>query len=115
MADSKAPLFDVGNYVLIFRSSGIGYETIKAFALRKAKIFLAGRSEKRVKEAIDSLIKDYPQINKPQLEWLPLDLADLDSVQKAVAELKSWVNKVDILSESCFDLMQYQRKLNLSL
>lgn len=66
-------------------------------ALRGAKVYLAARSEEKAKKAIKSLLADHSSLNSLQLVWLPLDLADLESVIRAIEELKRQETKIDIL------------------
>jgi NAD(P)-dependent dehydrogenase (short-subunit alcohol dehydrogenase family) len=68
-----------GRIVLITgANTGIGRATASALAARGAQLFLAGRSEDRTGAAIDAIGQ---ATGNHQLEFLPLDLGDLDSVQ----------------------------------
>ncbi|MFK7912805.1 MAG: oxidoreductase [Pseudomonadales bacterium] len=70
-----------GRTVLITgANTGIGYDTARVFAQRGARVLLGCRSEARAAEAIDR-IKALQSDAKVQ--WLPLDLASLASVQAA--------------------------------
>jgi retinol dehydrogenase-12 len=59
-------------------STGIGLETVRGLAARGARVYLAGRSEPRAREAIDAVAGARV---RSQLGYLPLDLGDLDSVR----------------------------------
>lgn len=84
-------------------NSGTGYATCKAFYDRGATVYMAARSEQKANEAI-AAIKEGKEfdirgraIHKQgpstgRLEFLPLDLADLHSVERFVAEFKRQVS-----------------------
>ena len=74
----------------------MGFELAKILFGANAKVYLAGRSEKRVLEAIRLLRGECPS-SKGDLVWLPLDLADLTSVKIAVDEFQSKENRLDVL------------------
>jgi dehydrogenase/reductase SDR family protein 13 len=61
---------------------GIGRETARALAARGAHVHLAARSEGKTRVAIDEIAA---QTGSAALDFLPLDLADLDSVRAAAA------------------------------
>jgi dehydrogenase/reductase SDR family protein 13 len=59
-------------------SSGIGTETVRGLASRGAKVFVAGRSEAKTRPVMQEISS---QTGNQQLEFLPLDLGDLESVR----------------------------------
>jgi dehydrogenase/reductase SDR family protein 13 len=61
-------------------NSGIGKETARGLAGRGARVVLAGRSEEKTRAAIDEIVADTGNAN---LDFIPLDLADLESVRLA--------------------------------
>ncbi|KAG8983995.1 hypothetical protein FRB94_014328 [Tulasnella sp. JGI-2019a] len=57
-------------------NSGIGYETVKAFVKKGAKVYLGARNESRATGAIAQLKAEGVLYHGHGLvEWLPLDLA----------------------------------------
>ncbi|KAF7346451.1 NAD P-binding protein [Mycena sanguinolenta] len=60
-------------------NSGVGKETVKALLQHNAKVYIAARSEQKVKDAIQDLSS---QTGK-QAELLLVDLADLHSIKRA--------------------------------
>lgn len=82
---------------LILSSAGIGYYTAKQLALRGAKVYLAARSEERVKDAIKRLREEAPSIRAESLAWLQLDLSNQSQVVDAANELCSKEERLDIL------------------
>lgn len=71
-----------GRVVLITgANTGIGRVTARELARRGAKMWLAGRSRERTQAALDEVA----QVGGSQAGFLPLDLADFDSV-KACAQ-----------------------------
>ena len=75
-------------------NTGIGYETTLHLALHGAKVYLAARSPSK---AADAILKIKSQDSSTQVEYLPLDLASLESVRKAAEQLIQNEEKVDIL------------------
>jgi len=74
-------------------NTGLGYATIVALASRGAHVFLACRSKERALEAIERTKKEikekYPQAPTPKLEFLELDLNNLNKCQKAADDFLS--------------------------
>ncbi|MGH2891078.1 MAG: SDR family NAD(P)-dependent oxidoreductase [Solirubrobacteraceae bacterium] len=66
-------------FMITGAGTGIGRATALALAARGATLFLAGRSEARTRAAIDAISA---QTGSDRLRFLPLDLADLDSVRE---------------------------------
>ena len=73
-------------------NSGLGYETVKAFAKRGATVVLASRSIEKGNEAKESI----GRING-KIEVLYLDLMDFDSIKAFSEAVKSRYNRLDIL------------------
>lgn len=61
-------------------NTGIGKETVRDLAGRGARVILAGRSEEKNRAAIREVAD---QTGNTDLDFLPLDLGDLDSVRRA--------------------------------
>jgi NAD(P)-dependent dehydrogenase (short-subunit alcohol dehydrogenase family) len=83
-------------FIITGGNSGVGFELAKILYGANAKVYLAGRSEKRVLEAIRLLRAGFPS-SRGDLVWLPLDLADLTSVKIAVEEYESKEKRLDVL------------------
>ena len=79
-------------------SSGIGYATAEQLARHGAKVYLAARSEAKVHAAIEKIHAINPKVEAGKLIFLPLDLADLDSVAKAVEIFLKQEDRLDVLS-----------------
>lgn len=75
-------------------NSGIGFETARALAAKGAHVVLACRSEAKARAAMDSITAAQPGAG---VEFLPLDLADLDSVREAVARFRRRHARLDLL------------------
>lgn len=60
-------------------TTGIGIDTARAMAATKAHVILAARSEQKGRELEKTLKSETKNEN---IEWIPLDLEDLDSVKK---------------------------------
>jgi len=74
-------------------NTGLGYATMVALAGHGAHVFLACRSQKRALEAIERAKKEikesYPYTTSPKLEFLELDLNDMNKTRKAADEFLS--------------------------
>ncbi|KAJ7645249.1 NAD-binding protein [Mycena polygramma] len=74
-------------------NSGVGKETVKALLNHNAKVYLAARSAKNAKAAIDDLKAETGK----EAEFLELDLADLRSVKRAAETFTSKETKLHVL------------------
>lgn len=75
-------------------NSGLGYESVKAFAEKGAQVILASRSADRGEEARASILGDVP---KGKIEVMTLDMADLSSVKAFSQEFKKKHDRLDVL------------------
>ncbi|HIG61390.1 MAG TPA: SDR family NAD(P)-dependent oxidoreductase [Gammaproteobacteria bacterium] len=73
-------------------NTGIGYETARIFAGKDARVLLGCRSESKAQLAISRIRDIHPQAD---LTWLPLDLADLNSIRAAASVAEE--SQLDIL------------------
>jgi len=71
-------------------NTGLGYATTVALAGHGAHVFLACRNRQRAMDAIDRAKKEikesYPHAAEPKLEFLELDLNDMNKCKKAAKE-----------------------------
>jgi NAD(P)-dependent dehydrogenase (short-subunit alcohol dehydrogenase family) len=65
-------------FLITGANTGIGRETAWALSARGARVYLAGRSEAKTRAAIDEIAA---RTGSEALEFLALDLGDLDSVR----------------------------------
>ncbi len=75
-------------------NSGIGFETARILAERGAEIILACRNQGKAQAAIDRIKQTAPQAT---LHFLPLDLADQNSIQTAVKAFQKQFFSLDRL------------------
>ncbi|MGQ8631999.1 oxidoreductase [Agrobacterium sp. DKPNP3] len=80
-------------FIVTGANTGIGFELASALAARRARVLLACRDEAKA-EAAMSLIRQ--KTFGADLAFLPLDLADLESVRRA-AGLASREPRIDVL------------------
>jgi len=78
-------------------SSVIGYITAEQLARHGAKVYLAARSEAKVHAAIERIYTNNKKLEAGKLIFLPLDLADLDSVARAAEIFINQEDRLDIL------------------
>ncbi|KAI3172904.1 hypothetical protein DTO046C5_3251 [Penicillium roqueforti] len=95
---SEKDIPDLSGYVVIVTggNSGIGYETAQQFAIKNARVYIAGRSQERVQEAIRQMSQS--NVTKQlDLRFLQLDLQDLKSVRAAALRFMTEESRLDIL------------------
>ncbi|MBY4636958.1 SDR family NAD(P)-dependent oxidoreductase [Sphingopyxis sp. XHP0097] len=80
-------------FVVTGANAGLGFETAKILAARGGDVVLACRDESRARDAMARIAVDVP---KASLSFLRLDLADLDQVREAAAEVRAGP-RVDVL------------------
>jgi NAD(P)-dependent dehydrogenase (short-subunit alcohol dehydrogenase family) len=71
-------------FVITGANTGLGFEAAKVLAGKGARVLMACRSADRAEAAIKSISAETPQA---ELGFVPLDLADLESVKAAAAQL----------------------------
>lgn len=75
-------------------NSGLGYESVKAFVAKGAKVIMASRSLDKAAKAKDEVLKIYPEAD---IEIGELNLSDLSSVRRFASWFISKYNRLDIL------------------
>lgn len=81
-------------------NSGVGYETVIALLQKNAKVYIAGRSEQRVTDAIAQMKRDHPDIAQTTPHFMQLDLGDLRSIEAFAQNFMKTVGYVDMLYNS---------------
>ncbi|KAF8531486.1 NAD(P)-binding protein [Gautieria morchelliformis] len=74
-------------------NTGIGYEIVKQLLLKNGKVYVATRDRKKSEVAIDKLQNETGKL----AYFLPLDLADLESVKASADEFKSKETELHVL------------------
>lgn len=75
-------------------NSGLGYESVKAFAMKGAEVILASRSRDRGEAARSEILKAIPDA---KIAVMHLELGDLASVRSFSVEFRKRYNKLDVL------------------
>lgn len=75
-------------------NSGLGYISSEALTRKGAQVVMAGRDKAKAQEAINRLKREVPGA---KVEFIRLDLADLNSVQEFAADFKARYNRLDLL------------------
>ncbi|KAL2008518.1 hypothetical protein VTN00DRAFT_6712 [Thermoascus crustaceus] len=76
-------------------ASGIGFELAKMLYRKGGKVYIAGRSEKKARQAIKDIQSAVPEGGS--LEFLFLELDDLSSIKASVEAFKAKESKLDVL------------------
>ncbi|KAF3058834.1 hypothetical protein CFAM422_011801 [Trichoderma lentiforme] len=99
MAWTEASIPDLTGKVILVTggNSGLGLETVKQLALHGAKVYVGARSESRAKQAINEILSQHPSIPKERMQWLPLDLENLQNVIEAAKILSTTESRLDVL------------------
>ncbi|KAF2203655.1 short-chain dehydrogenase [Delitschia confertaspora ATCC 74209] len=77
--------------------AGIGFELTKILFAKGGKVYIAGRSEEKAREAISKIREVVKDSNGGALEFLHLELDDLSSIKASAEEFKSKESKLDVL------------------
>ena len=75
-------------------NSGIGLETARELARRGAHVVLACRSEARAEKALADVRSGLPEA---KIEFMALDLADLEQVRAFAAQVRARFDRLDLL------------------
>ena len=75
-------------------NSGLGFETARMLAMRGAEVIMACRNRSKGEQAVQRVREAYPAA---QVSLLPLDLADLGSVEDAATTLSAEHTRLDLL------------------
>ncbi|MFO7671034.1 MAG: oxidoreductase [Bacteroidales bacterium] len=88
------PNLEGKNIVVTGGNSGLGFESVKAFAMKGAEVVLASRSVEKGEEARTEILKDFPG---GKIKVMQLDLGDLESVRNFASVFKKSQKKLDVL------------------
>ncbi len=83
-------------------NSGLGYESVKAFAMKGAEVILASRSKENGEHSRDEILKEFPGAT---IEVMILDLGDLESVKGFASEFRKKYNRLDVLMNNAGIMM----------
>jgi NAD(P)-dependent dehydrogenase (short-subunit alcohol dehydrogenase family) len=75
-------------------NSGLGYESVKAFAMKDAEVILASRSLEKGEKARTAILQAVPE---GKIQVMQLDLGDLESVKAFAADFRKKHKRLDIL------------------
>ena len=75
-------------------NSGLGFESVKAFAVKGAEVVLASRDVEKGETAKSVITKEFPKL---KIEVMPLDLADMRSIRNFAELFKNHYKKLDVL------------------
>lgn len=82
------------NVVITGANSGIGFEAMRFLAVRGARIIFGARSEAKADEAMRKIQSRY---KNPSVVFVPLDLAQLESIDHFAGAVKKQFNHIDVL------------------
>jgi NAD(P)-dependent dehydrogenase (short-subunit alcohol dehydrogenase family) len=83
-------------------NSGLGYESVKAFAMKGAEVILASRSKENGENSRDEILKEFPGAT---IKVMILDLGDLESVKGFASEFRKKYNRLDVLMNNAGIMM----------
>lgn len=82
-------------YLITGANSGTGFEASKILLSKGAKVVMLNRNPKKSTDAITALKQELG--NNADVSFIRMDLAELDSVRKAAAEVLETVPRIDVL------------------
>jgi NAD(P)-dependent dehydrogenase (short-subunit alcohol dehydrogenase family) len=92
--DPAAPPSQAGRTVVVTGgNAGIGFQAVRQFARTGARVVLASRTPAKAQDAIEAVRAETPGAS---LAFVRLDLASLESVRTAAAELRA-LGPIDVL------------------
>jgi NAD(P)-dependent dehydrogenase (short-subunit alcohol dehydrogenase family) len=94
--EANVPPQDGKVFLVTGGASGIGLELAKMLYQKNGRVYIAGRSETKARQAIQEIQTAIPASNG-SLEFLHLDLADLTSIKPAVDAFKAKEQRLDVL------------------
>ena len=77
-------------------SAGVGEELVDILFAHNAKVYAAARSAEKTNKVIEAVKAKHPD-SKGELNFLTLDLSDLDGVKASAKEFLGKETKLDIL------------------
>ncbi|PTB70204.1 NAD(P)-binding protein [Trichoderma citrinoviride] len=83
-------------YIVTGSNTGVGKELAQILYSKNAAVYVAARSQAKATEAIEDIRKAFPA-STGRLEFLALDLADLEAVAKSAKEFIARETKLDVL------------------
>jgi NAD(P)-dependent dehydrogenase (short-subunit alcohol dehydrogenase family) len=83
-------------------NSGLGYESVKAFAGKGAQVILTSRDIKKGEAAKSEILKANPN---GKIEVLDLDLMDLRSIRSFVSRFRETYDRLDVLMNNAGIMM----------
>lgn len=90
---------------MLVRSAGIGYHTIKHFALHGAKVYMGSRNEKKAADAIKKL-EEEDKVPKGSVLFHPVDIS---TVRQAKEAAEKFLTKEDRFVHSFGSRLTEQR------
>ena len=90
------------NLAITGPTSGIGAETLKELTKDFEKLLILARNPAKAKELIQSLDSS----RRSKVVFIPLDLADMDSILKSIPLIKKEVEHLDILINNAGGIFQ---------
>jgi NAD(P)-dependent dehydrogenase (short-subunit alcohol dehydrogenase family) len=85
-------------FIVTGGASGIGLELVKVLYQKGGRVYIAGRSEDKARQAMRDIQTAAPPSNSHgSLEFLQLDLADLASIKASADAFKAKESRLDVL------------------
>ncbi|KAI0541385.1 short-chain dehydrogenase [Xylaria digitata] len=96
--EADIPLLDGKVFLITGGASGIGYELAKILFHKNGRVYIAGRSEAKAQQAITEIKRTLPAGKTGGiLEYLHLELDDLESIKATVETFKAKEQKLHVL------------------
>lgn len=86
-------------FIVTGGASGVGYQLVSFLFHAGAKVYIAGRSEEKARQAIKEIqsSSQYDSASVASLQYLPLELDDLSTIKSSVDLFKRKESRLDVL------------------
>lgn len=94
-------------YVITGGNSGLGLEAAKILSGKGARVVITSRSEDKANKALAEIRAASPDAD---VDWVQLDLADLDNVTRAAEDIKAKCPQIDAIINNAGVMQTPERK-----
>ncbi|KAJ0115855.1 hypothetical protein J7T55_004024 [Diaporthe amygdali] len=83
-------------FIITGANSGVGFELAKMLYQKNGTVYIAARSESKIKHAINTIQQEFPS-SLGRLESIVVDLSDLSTVKPAAQDFLKKEDRLDVL------------------
>ncbi|KAL1853675.1 short-chain alcohol dehydrogenase [Diaporthe australafricana] len=83
-------------FIITGANSGVGFELAKLLYQKNGTVYIAARSESKIKNAIEAIKQEFPSSNG-RLASIVIDLSDLNTIKPAAQDFLGKESRLDVL------------------